>query len=256
MRLPGDLVVREDGLADPVRDTVFPLNWSGRFVLAHADGRTIAEIAGRLAVASRAPPDAALMDALSFCTEQNGRLLLNVELRWGTPARWLATVARTAPHGLLPPFPRRRVPVPSAGAWQALLGVGGVAACLAAAAALALLTAAGVVAPLAAVVAGLSVGGGLVLHEGGHAAMLRGVPCCLALAGLSVAVLHRPLAPVRRRTVALAGPLAGTLGGGVVLAAAWFLSLEEAALGAAPLTAQALGLTVLAGDGRTACGLS
>lgn len=252
VRLPDGLLLREDGLADPVRDAVFPVNGSARVILANADGRTVAEIASRLG----APPEVALRDTLAFCAQQNVQLLLNVEPRRGALARWLATAARTAPLGLLPPFSRRRLAFPSATAWRALFGVGAAAGVLAAAAAFALLAAAGIVAPVAVLLLGICVGAGLVLHEGAHVAALTGVPCCLVLAGLRVAVLHRSLPPGRRRVVAVAGPAAAALAGGLALGAAWLLSLEEAALGAAPLAAQALGLTVLAGDGRAACGLS
>lgn len=246
VRLPDGVFLRHDGLVDAVRGRVFPVNGSARLILAHADGRTVAELARLL----DAPAEVALPDVVEFCARQNARLLLNVELRWGAPARWLATAARLAPLGLLPAFPRRRLPLPSAAAWRALVAAGAALASLAAVIALALLE------PLVALLLGACVGSGLVLHEGAHAAALRGVPCCLVLAGLRVGVLHRPLPPRRRGAVAVAGPAAAVLAGCLALGAAWFFSLEEAALGAAPLASQALGLTVLGGDGRAACGLS
>lgn len=252
VRLPDGVVLSEDGLVDPVRDAVFSINPSARLILAHADGRTVAEIAGRLG----APSEITVRAILDFCTQQNERLLLNVELTRGAATRWLAAAARTAPFGLLPPFPRRRVALPGAVAWRALLDVGAAAGALAAAAAFAVLAAGGVIAPIGALVLGACVGAGLVLHEGAHAVALTGVPCCLALAGLRVAVVHRPLPPGRRRAVAVAGPAAAALAGGLALGAAWLWSFEEAAIGAAPLASHALGLTVLAGDGRAACGLS
>lgn len=245
VRLPEGVLLREDGLADRVRGAVFSANASARFILAHADGRTVADIAGRLG-----PREVALADTVEFCARQNERLLLNVELRWGAAVRWLAVAVRMAPLGLVPPFPRRRLPLPSAAAWRALAGVGTIVAALAGGMALVLLT------PGPAVILGACVGAGLVLHEAAHVAVLRGVPCCLVVAGLRVGVLHRALPPRRRRVVAAAGPTAAAVAGALVLAAAWLLSVEEAAIGAGPLAAHALGLTVLAGDGRVACGLS
>jgi hypothetical protein len=63
--------------------------------------------------------------------------------------------------------------------------------------------------------------------------------------------MHPRLGTTRAVVVAVAGPLAPALGA-LALVSVW----NAAAAVCAPLAAHALGLTVLAPDGRNACGLS
>ena len=97
----------------------------------------------------------------------------------------------------------------------------------------------------------LAVGAGVVLHELAHAVALHGVPRALVLDGLRPSVLHPRLAAPRTTLVAIAGPLVPAL-----TALGLIVLVHSAALSCAPLAAHALALTVLAPDGRTACGLS
>jgi hypothetical protein len=239
--LADGIVVADALLVDPVRVGPIPLNATGAIVAAQADGRTLAEVAAGLAAATGAAEERALADTIAFCAELNRRLLLNVRR---SPRRG----ALLALHGLRPAFLPRRGGLVTLAAPAALAGTIG------ALAALPLAVLAGE--PLLAALAGAALAAGLVTHETGHAAALLGVPWCLAVAGLRVAILHRRLPPGRRSAVAAAGPAVASLAGVLLLLVAWLLAAEAAALVSAPLVTQALGLTVLAGDGRAACGLS
>lgn len=241
VRLADGVVVADGFLVDPVRARPIPLNATGAIVAAQADGRTLGEVAAGLAAATGAAPERALADTIAFCAELNRRLLLNVG---GSRRRALLP----ALHGLRPAaLPRR-------GGLATLARPAALAATLGGLVALPLAVLTGE--PLLVALVGTALAAGLAVHEAGHAAALRGVPWCLAVAGLRVAVMHRPLSPGRRSAVAAAGPAAASLAGVVLLGAAWLLEAEAAALASAPLVTQALGLTVLAGDGRIACGLS
>jgi len=238
--LADGIVVAGGSLVDPVRARPIPLNATGAIVAANADGRTLAEVAAGLAAATGAPQELALSDATAFCMELNRRLLLNVR-RSRRHALFLAL------HGLRPAaLPRR-------GGLAALAGPAALAGTIGALAALPLAVLAGE--PLLAALVGMALAAGLAVHEAGHAVALRGVPSCLAVAGLRVAIMHRPLPPGRRSAVAAAGPAAASLVGVLLLLAAWLFGAEAVAVASGPLVAQALGLTVLGGDGRIACGL-
>jgi hypothetical protein len=91
-------------------------------------------------------------------------------------------------------------------------------------------------------------GAGVLLHELGHAAALRGVPHVLVRRGLAPRLLHPQLPPGRLLAVAAAGPLSPAFAGLALAHVAGIASL--------PLAAHALALTVAAPDGRNACGLS
>jgi hypothetical protein len=244
VRLPRGVLVEGRRLVDPVREAPIPLNATGAIVAAYADGRTVASIAADLAIETGVGGPQALADTIAFCSELNRRLLLNVE----RPPLAFVRGAGHVSRGLRPVALRRRG------------GLGSLAAPAAAVAALAALSALPVAAlagvPFLPLLLGASVGAGLVFHEAGHAALLRGVPWCVAVAGARAEVLHRPLPPGRRAAVAVAGPVAAALVGGVGLAVAWWLAAPGLALSATTLVAHALGLTVLGGDGRAACGLS
>ena len=97
----------------------------------------------------------------------------------------------------------------------------------------------------------VSVGGGVVLHELAHSIALYGVPRALVLDGLRPSVLHPRVGTVRTVVVGAAGPLGPSL-----VALLLVVFARSAGPASAPLAAHALGLTVLAPDGRNACGLS
>jgi hypothetical protein len=228
--VPG-VSVEADAVVDPVRGLRVGASPSAVLVLSHADGRTIAEIGAVLARNGAVDGES---DALDFCAELNRRLLVNV---WIRPAaalrRRLAAVAR----GIILHGPARRV---------RSLPLGLVAStCLLAA----------VVMPLALLLRAwpLAVGvcAGVALHEAAHAAALHGVPHALVLHGIRPTLVHPRLGATRAFVVAVAGPLVPALG---ALVAVWVWN--GAAAACAPLAAHALGLTVLAPDGRNACGLS
>ncbi len=262
--LPAGVRLTAAGLHDEVRGETLELNDTGRLVVTCADGRPLGEIAELTAAHFRVPGDVALADVGVFCLALNERFLLNVESRPGAALlRLLSSLARGLPLGALPAPPRRRARINTA---RASAAVASTAAALAwralAVGALATVSAAALLAGVGAPGLGLPVllGAGaalaLVVHEGAHAAALRGVPCCLCLAGTAVFLLHRRLPGRRRGLVAVAGPLAAAAAGLVALAAAAAPGL--AALGPAALVplSHVLALTVAGRDGRAACGLS
>lgn len=251
---PGVLLDR-DGLHDPVRDTTFPLNESARVVLS-AD--TVAEAAAALAQSFRVAVDRACADATAFCAELNDRLLLVIEPRGGTlrlAARWLLVAARLLPFRVVPHVPAQRKHVDTAatrallrtGA-RALLGPSAVSA-----------VGAGVAALLAtrqmslALAVALAVAVGLVTHELGHLALLRGVPACVVVRGLRVSVFHRRVDARREVRVALAGPVSGIALAALALLAVELVPCAELAAVALLEAGQLLGLTMLTHDGRRVC---
>jgi hypothetical protein len=222
----------EDGtVVDPVRGLRVRASPSAVLVLSHADGRTIAEIG---AVLARNGAEHGDRDALDFCGELNRRLLVNV---WIRPTSVLRRQIAAATRGIVLRVPVRRVRSLPLGL---ALCACAVAAC---AAPPALLLG---VWPLA-----LGVCVGVVLHEAAHAVALHGVPRALVLHGIRPTLVHPRLGAKRAVVVATAGPLAPALGA-LLAVAVW----DGAAAACAPLAAHALGLTVLAPDGRNACGLS
>lgn len=232
---PG-VVVDEDGVVDLVRRATVRANATALLLLAHANGCTIAQLGELL---ERAGADDGVRDARTFCAQLNRQLLVNVRMRRGEPLRRRLAAAR---FGVRLRAPRRRVDGRSTlKVMRALAPVG---------AALTLVTL-----PLA-VLAGawtlaLAVGAGVVLHELAHAVALHGIPRALVLDGLRPSVLHPRLGSARTTVAAVAGPLVPSLTAlGVIVLA------RSAALSCVPLAAHALGLTVLAPDGRNACGLS
>jgi hypothetical protein len=263
--LADGIVLRDDALVDDVCRTSWPVNATGAFVVAR-DDRPLGEIAERVAAAYALPVEQARADVLAFAWQLNRLALANVERRSGRACHavaWLRLALRLAPAGALPPLTVRRRPLDTSTVTRAVVGVGrGLAArCTALALIVAALTAhvglaVGRLSLLAPVAIGLAVGVGLAAHEAAHAAALRGVPSALVVRGSRVSVVHAPAGEVRRVLVALAGP-------GSVAAAGLCLLAAGVALGAPTLAAaggsgalHAAALTVLASDGRTACGLS
>lgn len=264
VRLPAGVRLTAAGLHDDVRGETFELNETGRLVVRCADGRRVGEVAELTAARFGVTEDIALADVSGFCLALNERFLLNVESRPGAVLlRLLVSLVRGLPLGALPAPPRRRARIDTTGASAAVFSTAGALAwralavgALAAAAAAALLAGVGAPGLGPPVLLGASAALALVVHEGAHAAALRGVPCCLCLAGTAVFLLHRPLPGRRRGLVAVAGPLAAAAAGLTALAAAAALGL--AALGPAALVplSHVLALTVAGRDGRAACGLS
>jgi hypothetical protein len=227
---PG-VLVEADAVVDSVRALRVPASPSAVLVLNHADGRTIAEVGEVLA---RNGAKDGNRDALDFCTELNRRLLVNVRIQ---PSSGLRRRAAAALRGLILHGPARRV---------RSLPLGLAASTCTLAVALvppALLLRAW---PLAA-----GVCAGVVLHEAAHAVALHGLPHALVLHGIRPTLVHPRLGDARALVVATAGPLVPALGAFAVVSV-W----NAAATACAPLAAHALGLTVLAPDGRNACGLS
>jgi coenzyme PQQ synthesis protein D (PqqD) len=251
---PGVRLTRA-GLDDPVRGTTFALNESARAV---ASAHTVADAAAALVRTFGAPADVALADATRFCTQLNERLLLEVAPRGGllvVVLRWLAFVCRLAPLRIRPRVPSRRRHVETSslrrllrtGTW-ALAGPGFALGVLAGLAALVVVHALAL-----ALAVTLAVTAGVVTHELGHLALLRGVPACIVVRGLRVSVLHRSLRPTGEACVAAGGPFAG-----VALTAVALLALElwpgpELATVALLQAGQLLGLTTLTRDGRRMC---
>jgi hypothetical protein len=223
--------VEAGAVVDSVRGLRVRASPSAVLVLTHADGRTIREIG---AVLGRSGAEDGERDALDFCTELNRRLLVNVVIR---PMSVLRRQVAAAARGIVLYVPARRV--------RSLpLGLALCACALAAAAApFALLLG---VWPLA-----VGMCAGVVLHEAAHVVALQGVPRALVVHGIRPTLVHPCVGTMRAFVVATAGPLVPALAA-LLAVALW----HGTAAACAPLAAQALGLTVLAPDGRNACGLS
>lgn len=251
-------------LTDTVRGAAWPLNASGAFVLSRS-GSPVGEIVRDLAERFSLPLEAARGDVLRFAWYLNGLALVNLE-RGGPRLRrmldWLVLALRLVPTGALPHAVARRraVDTRSTGvafvtSLRAILPRVLVLASLATAVALhcaALAAAPGLAAPLAL---GLGTGLGLGLHEAAHVVSLRGVPCALVMRGRRTYVLHATVGATRRAIVAVAGPLTVAALGLALVSAGAALAAPTLTLAGCPLAAHAFALTVVGGDGRTACGL-
>lgn len=258
VRLDGEVVV------DEVRSARYPANDSALFVLRRA-GRPLGGVAEELARRHRLEPGRARADVLEFALSLNQSLLANVVRGGGRRRRaveWLRLAARLAPAGTLPAATARRAHIdtrtPARAAVTTGYGLAGRAfafAFVATMIALQPLPAAPVRVAVIAVALGAGVGGSLLAHEAGHAAMLVGVGAALVLAGPRTYVLHAVVEPPRRRLVAAAGPASAAALGTVVIAAAWALQTPELAIAGCAPAGHALGLTVATSDGRAACGL-
>jgi hypothetical protein len=263
--LADGVVLDGDRLVDRVCSAAWPLNAAGVLVVVN-DGRSLGEIAERVAMAYSLPVERARTDVLAFVWQLNRLGLANVERPrgWGRHAvGWLRLAARLLPAGALPPVTVRRRPLDTSSVLRALGSVarGLAGRCVALALAAAILGAhLGIVAGrpslLVPGVVGAVVAAALAAHEAGHAAALRGVPSALVVRGARVSVVHAPAGPARRALVALCGPAAVAAAGGALLVLAVTLSSPVLAAAGLPAAAHVLALTVLASDGRTACGLS
>jgi hypothetical protein len=218
-----------------VRGIDVPLSASAR--IAFRPGATVAELAASLA---RLGARDAEHDATAFAVQLNRLLLVNV--RASCRGR-LVRRLRALRHGkaLEPPTRRCAIDKP----WTFVAALTPSAAVVVA-----------VLFPLVSlggawtIAAAFAAGTGIVVHEAGHAVALRGVPRALVLEGLKPSILHPPVGALRTFAAAAAGPLAPTLLG-LSIALAW----RAAAPAVVPLAAQVVGLTVIAPDGRAACGL-
>jgi hypothetical protein len=231
---PG-VVLQADGLHDSVRGIDVPLNGSAR--LAFRSGVTVAELTASLARLGAREPE---HDATAFAAQLNRLLLANV--RASFRGRLLRR-ARALRHGkaLRPPTHRIAIDKP----WTFVTALMPSAAAVVA-----------VLLPLVSlggawtIAAALAAGAGIVVHEAAHALALCGVPRALVLEGLKPSILHPPVGVWRTFAAAAAGPIAPTLLG-LSIALAW----RAAAPAVVPLAAHVVGLTVIAPDGRAACGL-
>jgi hypothetical protein len=254
--LPPSVERRDDGLYDHVRGVTLPLNTTGA-VIVGASTPAAASHALRLGFA--VDERRALADAIGFCAELNERLLLNISPARGAPGlalRWVVHLPFLLPARTLPRLPARRRHVDTNSLRTVLLT--GVAATLP----FALLVSVGTFAIGTLVLAGLgaaslattlvlatAVGAGVILHELGHLALLRGVPTCAVTRGARLWLLHRALDRRREALVAAGGPTFA-LGVAALLLALPGLSATVAGLA---LSLHAIGLTVLTRDGRTMC---
>jgi hypothetical protein len=258
VRLDGDAVV------DDVRGERFAVNAAAVTVLQGA-GETLAAAAGRLGAQWELSPEQARADVLSFAWSLYGALLANVvsgRARHERAGSWISLALRLLPAGQLPHRVARRVGLDTTTVARAVAT--GARAVLVRSAAIAAVVAGGLVhlwllvgdaAVLEPVALGVSSGVGLLLHEVGHAAALVRVRAAIALAGRRTMVLHGPLVGARAALVALAGPLVPACLGAGLASAALASGDATVALVACPLGGHAVAVTVLCGDGRTACGL-
>lgn len=261
LSLPRGVRVTGAGVVDEVRAAPLEVNAVGRLVL----GATSCEAAAReLAERFDVAEPQALADALAFASELNERLLLNVapRARAASIVRWGRMLPLLLPLGALPALPRRRHRIDTTRTRSLLVSalaalVRPACALGAAATAIALL-----VLPVSAdavahcALLGAAVAAGVVVHELGHLALLRGVPACVVVRGVRVAVVHGPVTRRRERVAAGAGPAAALASAAGLAVVAALASSAAAATVVGVLVLQALGLTVLSVDGRRACGLT
>jgi hypothetical protein len=231
---PG-VLLQADGLHDSVRGIDVPLNGSAR--LAFRSGATVAELAASLARLGACDPE---RDAAAFAAQLNRLLLANVgaSRRLRLPRRVRALRNGKA---LTPPTRRIAIDKPLTFVTALMPSAAAVVAVL-----LPLVSLGGAWTIAAAFAAGT----GIVVHEAAHAVALCGVPRALVLEGLKPSILHPPVGVWRTFAAAAAGPIAPTLLG-LSIALAW----RTAAPAVVPLAAHVVGLTVIAPDGRAACGL-
>ena len=254
--LPPLVEQRADGVYDHVRGLTLPLNATGAVIVA---ARTPAAASHALQVGFEVDGDRALADAVGFCAELNERLLLNVSSGRGASAfalRWVMHLPFLLPARRLPRLPSHRRHVDT-GSLRAIL-VTGVRATLPFASSAAigtflvaslLLGGLGSFSASTTLTLAAAVGGGVLLHELGHLALLRGVPTCAVTRGARLWLLHRAIDRRREAVVAAAGPTTA------LAAAAALLALPGLSPTVAGLTLSlhALGFTVLTADGRTLC---
>jgi hypothetical protein len=245
------VTLEEGELVDHVRRTRVRLSPTAA-VAVHA--ATPALMAERLSARYDVDSTRAEADAVLLCAQLNAALLANVEV--APPrliVRWLIAASMLASVRVVPAWPPRRRAVRTSTTYGALASVarGTVAAATVVAVATALPLAL-VGAPGVGLVVGLGAALGLVLHETAHAIALRGTAAALIVRGVRVSLLHAQLDPRRERIVAAAGPLA-VVGAAIASLGPAQAGLDLAASLPAVLGLHALGLTVLAPDGRKLC---
>ncbi len=263
--LPDGVSVHAGQVEDTVRGCRWPLNDTGGFVLLRA-GAQLDEVVRELAERYGITPDVARRDVLQFVWTLNALAVINIAhrgSRLGRGKEWLLLAGRLIPAATLPvPLTRRRAldtrTVPRAAA-SAFLAAGPRVLTISCAALVALLPlSVGLGAGSAVFVAlglGAGTGVGVGLHEAGHAVTLRGIPSALVLRGRRTFVLHAPLGDARRSLVALAGPAITVVLGLALIAAGSLLVSPALVILGLPLIAHAVSLSVLGGDGRSACGI-
>jgi hypothetical protein len=217
--------LRTGAVHDSVRGIDVPLNASAQ--LAFRSGTTVAELAASLSGLGARDAE---RDATAFAAQLNRLLLANV--RTSQRGLLLGRGRRTRRIAIDKPWTFAAALIPSAAVVVAVL------------------------LPLAAlgggwtVAAAFAAGAGVVVHEAAHAVALRGIPRALVLEGLKPSILHPPVGAWRTFAAAAAGPLTPTIFG-LSVALTW----RAAAPAVVPLAAHVVGLTVIAPDGRAACGL-
>lgn len=263
MLAPG-VRLESGALVDDVRGECYPTNATAEALLSDI-GVPLQAVAAQIAERWRVPEPDARRDVLRFAWELNGLALANLRHAHGAARRgraWLVLALRLVPLARLPePVVRRRAldtTTTTRAVVTTVTALGGRAARIACATTAALLLtgllAGGAPVATAATIGGAS-GGALLLHELAHVVSLRGTAAALLLVGARTSVLHRALGRRQATRVSLAGPLV-TGGVGVVLASIGLLADAPAvALAACPPAGHAFAATVIAGDGRSACGL-
>jgi hypothetical protein len=263
IRVAPDVTLQGGRVSDLVRGASWPVNESGAFVLA-CSGTPIGDTVRAFARRFSLPLDEARRDVLQFVWSLNRLALVNVESRGSRVGRlrdWLQLAARLAPTGAVPAALTRRRALDTrsvARAFGSCLAAMFARSALVAAAAILLtvqVVAAGSIGVAAWLAVGAGTGAGLGLHEAGHAALLHGVPSALVTRGRRTFVLHSALSASRRSLVALAGPLSVSMLGVGLVVAGRLGAPPALVIAGCPLSAHALALTVIGGDGRVICGL-
>jgi hypothetical protein len=254
--LPPLVERRVDGVYDHVRGLTLPLNATGAVIV---DSRTPAAASRALQDGFDVDCERALADTVGFCAELNERLLLNVSSERGATAfalRWVIHLPFMLPARRLPRVPSHRRHVDTS-SFRAILVTGARATLqFAFSAAIGtfvvaslLLGGLGSFSASTTLALAAAVGGGVLLHELGHLALLRGVPTCAATRGARLWLLHRAVDRRREAVVAAAGPTTALAAAAALLA---LPGLSPTVAGLA-LSLHALGFTVLTADGRTLC---
>ena len=239
-------------LIDSVRGLSIPLSDAAAVALRES---TPARMGAALAATFDVDRGRADADARAFCAQLNRLLLANVRVapprlvfRWAMRALMLAQLHQ------VPRWPPSRRAVSTRTITLAIASTLWAArsAALAVALTIALpLLLVGV--PRAALLIPVAAAAGMLVHEAGHAATLRGVESALIVRGVRVALLHSKLDARREAVVAAAGPLAAAFLAALTLAVAMATAVPAAAFVPLPLALHAFGLTVISPDGRKIC---
>lgn len=263
VRLVEDVELRGTVLWDSARGRGWPVNPMGKFILSEMPA-TESGISSSLSARSGMPIEFAQEHVSSFVALLRSRALVVAHRR-----DFAATVLhlQAAALGLLAagvsgttsPSPRR-YGVSShsytAIALSVLRGTARSAATLAILAALGLVLVLGPlhsISPLTIITLSLALGGGVVVHELGHALVLKGVPTAVVVRSMRPSILHPPLSKRRAFATTIGGPVAGLGVGAVLVSAAAIFGSSYLALAAIVTVCQGAGLTCLSSDGRKLC---